>query len=73
MRFCYHPDNLIYNDFGKVSTYTEFMLTHPDFPLVEGQYFDYKDGLYNSINNEGHNVLQEAPQDLIMAINNLGV
>ena len=59
MRFCYHPDETIYSTNGYLSTYDEFIALHPFFPMTKGEYFDYKDGVLNLINNQGHNLPQD--------------
>lgn len=75
MRFCYHPDNVIYTPNGYLSTYTTFMELNPQFPLIEGEFFDYNNGTLNLINSEGHNIPQdiEGYACLIEAINALNL
>jgi hypothetical protein len=72
MRFCYHPDNQIYNDSGYVSTYEEFMAANPGFPIVEGDFLEYKEGKLTKINEQGHHFPAVGEyENLIQAINNL--
>ncbi len=75
MRFCYHPDNVIYNTKGYMCTYADFIEEYPNVPLIEGEYFDYNSPTFVTINNEGHNLIQN-PQDhqaLIDNIESLGI
>lgn len=68
-------DNTIYRKGSYVGTYAEFMDLHPNFPLVEGDFFEYSaDGL-DLINLAGHHSAVDdlaLYKNLITAINNLG-
>lgn len=68
--FKYHPDNVIlYN--GKVIPFNKFTEENPDFPITEGEFFEFRDnGELDLIINNNH-FLTENPV-LIAAINNLG-
>lgn len=72
--FKYHPDNTIYRNGGYVCTFSEFKELHPDFPIEEGQYFEYSESKFVLINERGHDVSVNSDNysSLITAINNLG-
>ena len=73
MKFIYHPDDQVYVNSQYVGTYAEFIVLHPDFPITEGQFFQWSNGVLALINNEGHNIPQD-PLDfepLIQAIESL--
>lgn len=71
MRFIYHHDDVIHHD-GKALTYAEFKELYPDFPLVEGQYFQYENEEFNLINPEnGFNIIQK-PEDFQNIIDAIG-
>lgn len=69
--FKYHPDNVIYRNGTYVSTFAEFKELNPDFPIVEGQFFEYSSNGFVAINEEGHNIEAAPDVTLIEAINNL--
>ncbi len=58
--FKYHPDNVIYMNNALTHTYAEFITSYPDFPMIEGQFFEYREDGLDLINNQGHHF----PQDL---------
>jgi hypothetical protein len=41
--FKYHPDNVIYLNGAYHSTFAEFIEVNPDFPIVEGVFFELKE------------------------------
>lgn len=69
-------DNTIYINGEYYSTYDEFMAENPNFPLVQGRFFEYRgNGILELINSEGHHAPQgdlTEFQSLITAIENLG-
>lgn len=66
-------DNQIYRNGHYFSTFQEFMSSHPDFPLKEGEYFEYSHDAFSVINDEGHHLIGGGAkhQNLIRAINEL--
>lgn len=72
--FKYHPDNTIYRNGSYISTYAEFMADNPNFPLKEGDFFEYGEEKFVCINEHGHDVVAGGAkyQTLINAIHNLG-
>lgn len=70
--FKYHPDNAIYIKGVCKCAYAEFMEQNPNFPLIQGQFLEYRNDGLDLINNEGHHVGVNVAdyQDLITAINN---
>ena len=71
--FKYHPDNVIYRNGSYISSYAEFMVINPTFPLVEGNFLEYGLDKFVTINSQGHDVAAniEDYQSLISAINSL--
>ena len=80
--FKYHPDNVILRNNGEnerplITPYADFMVENPDFPIIQGEYFEYgEDGaFYKIISGSGFLVTGEDLEQylpLINAINNLG-
>ena len=71
--FKYHPDNTIYKNGAYYSTYDKFKSEFPTFPLELGKFFEYKNGVLQFINSEGHHSIAklEENNELINAINSL--
>lgn len=69
----YHPDNAIYKNGLYYGTYDEFRNEHPSFPIELGNFFEYKNGVLEFINSEGHHAVAkvEDNETLINAINSL--
>lgn len=67
-------DNTIYRNGNYIGTYEEFMADNPNFPLAEGEYFEYGQEKFVRINEHGHDIVAGGAkyQPLINAINNLG-
>ena len=57
--FKYHPDNVIYMNNKCTHTYAEFIASYPNFPITEGQFFEYRDDGLDLINNQGHHFSQD--------------
>ena len=55
--FKYHPDNTIYRDGKYLSTFAEFVKYNPNFPITEGDFFEYSDDKFVTINSQGHDVV----------------
>lgn len=65
----------IYRNGEFYKAFEDFVSENPEFPIVEGQYFEYRENGFDLINDEGHHLPQEdllEYNDLISAINNLG-
>lgn len=73
--FKYHPDNNVYQSGVCVGAYSDFINARPDFPMPEGQYCEYREDGFDLINQGCHLPQSDLTrfQDLITAINNLGV
>lgn len=78
MSFIYHPDNVIFRNGFFYKTYTDFTADNPDFPIIEGEFFELKDDGSFSIMFNFNGTYTHIPrnsigyQPLINAINNLG-
>lgn len=72
--FKYNPDEQILRNDNYLCTYTEFMSANPDFPMVQGEWFEYGAEKFVRINQHGHDVPAGGAryQALIQAIVNLG-
>jgi len=69
--FKYHPDNVIYRNGTYVSTFPQFMAENAEFPLIEGEFFEYSEDGLDLISPSGNHSNQAdlAPYaDLIAAI-----
>jgi hypothetical protein len=75
--FKYHPDNVICRNGVCGIPYAEFMENHPDFPLVEGEFFEYRYDAFEIIKIIGNTYIGIIQNDLqpyknlINAINDL--
>tara|TARA_R100001230_G_C5485256_1_gene34885 strand:- start:258 stop:476 length:219 start_codon:yes stop_codon:yes gene_type:complete len=71
--FKYHPDNTIYRNGNYYGTFDEFKNEFPTFPLVLGKFFEYANGKFSFVNEEGHHTdaKLEENAELIKAINSL--
>jgi hypothetical protein len=71
--FKYHPDNTIYRNGDYVATFAKFKELNPNFPITEGQFFEYSNDKFVLINDAGHDVDANSADytTLIEAINNL--
>ena len=71
--FKYHPDNTIYRNDKYWGTYEKFKAENPDFPIIEGEFFEYGEEEFTRINIHGHHLPSGGAkyQALIQAINNL--
>jgi hypothetical protein len=72
--FKYMMPDQIYRNGEYAGSLEEFMAAHPDYQIVEGQFFEYGQDKFVLINEHGHDVAADAEeyQPLIDAINNLG-
>lgn len=70
--FKYHPDNEVYEEGIRKCDFPAFIASNPAFPVVEGGFFEYKDGVLELINTDGHHtaVNVEDYQQLINTIEN---
>ncbi len=68
--FKYNQDEQILRNGSYLSTYTEFMTANPEFPLVQGEWFEYGSEKFVRINEHGHDVVAGGSryQALIQAI-----
>lgn len=71
--FKYHPDNVIYMNNTYKHTYVEFIALYPDFPIIEGHFFEYGDNKLDSIDSQGHHLTQDLSlfEPLIVAIGDI--
>ena len=75
--FKYHPDNNIYRNGVLMSSYADFIAAHPNFPIEQYSFFEYRDDSENGfdgINGDGHHIPLDITKltTLINAIKNLG-
>lgn len=52
MKFKYF-DNIVTRGNGYIGSYSDFITANPDFPLVSGEYFEYGDNGFFTINHNG--------------------
>lgn len=52
--FKYHPDNVIYENYSCKCKFADFVAENPDFPITEGSFFEYNNGVLEFINSVGH-------------------
>lgn len=71
--FKYNPDEQILRNESFVSSYADFMTARPDFPLIQGEWFEYGEEEFTRINEHGHHLPAGGAryQPLIQAITNL--
>lgn len=73
-KFKYHPDNNIYINGTKDSSFSDFITANPDFPIVESNFFELiDDDTLSFIDSSGHHTDANASSypNLIEAINTL--
>ncbi len=73
-KFKYHNDLIMRND-RRFTPFAKFMILNPNFPIQEGQFFEYRENgeLDNIINGNHHKIENlEDYQTLIEAIDSLG-
>ena len=65
----YIPEQ-VYRNSKDAASLEEFIAENPDFPIVKGEYFEYRVGGFDRINSEGHHIARDVAefQTLIQAI-----